>query len=103
MVSAAVFDTELKIQKALQEREGGKTEVETLAGFVDLLTDEYVIEIKHVIDWKDGVKVLIYAPYFPNRNPRIHLFGSYSQSFREFVEKSLQALGIVVTWEEGPA
>lgn len=37
-VSALIpFETEMKIQKALQAREGGQTEVETPVGFVDIL------------------------------------------------------------------
>jgi hypothetical protein len=103
MVSPAIFDSEVKVQKSLQQREGGKVEVETPVGFIDLLTNDYVIEIKHVIDWKDGVKVLAYAQYFPNRQPRIHVFGDYTESFREIVEQTLSKLGIVVTWESEPS
>ncbi len=90
------------VQIALQSREGGEREVETPTGFIDLVTDEYVIEIKHVKDWKDGAKVLIYALNFPNRKPRVHLFGGYSQSFRALVEDTLNQLNTAVTWERDP-
>jgi hypothetical protein len=103
MVSPAIFDSEVKVQKSLQQREGGKVEVETPVGFIDLLTKDYVIEIKHVIDWKDGVKVLAYAQYFPDRKPRIHIFGDYTESFREIVEQTLTKLGISSSWESDPS
>lgn len=93
------IESESMIQIALQSREGGEREVETPTGFVDLLTDEHVIEIKHVKDWKDGAKVLIYALSFPNRKPRVHLFGGYSQGFRSMVEETFKQLNIIVTWE----
>jgi hypothetical protein len=102
LVSDVLIESERMIQVALQSREGGDREVETAVGFIDLLTDEYVIEIKHVTDWKEATKVLIYALRFPNRKPRVHLFGGYAQDFRQMVEKTFAALNIVVTWEREP-
>jgi hypothetical protein len=99
-IENSIFETEFKVKQALQRREGGKTEYETLVGFADLVTDEYVIEIKHVSDWKEGLKVLAYQDQLPTRKPRIHLFGGHSQPFRELVEKTLTKLGVTVTWEE---
>lgn len=102
MSTVTVFDTEVKVQNSLQEREGGRTEVETPIGFVDLVTEEHAIEIKHVTDWKDGLKILAYNVYLSDRKPRIHLFGSYTNAFRKLVEDTLGELKIVVTWEENP-
>lgn len=102
MAGLTTFDTERQIQKRLQEREGGQTEVEAPTGLVDLVTDEYIIEIKHIIDWKDGLKVLLFTPYLPNRKPRIHLFGGYTKDVRTFIEQALERLGIVATWEQEP-
>jgi len=76
--------------------------VVTPIGFVDLVTDAHVIEIKHVIDWKDGAKVLLYAFYFPSRKPRVHLFGNYVQDVRTLVEHSFKQIGILTTWEREP-
>lgn len=95
-------ESEALIQMGLQEREGGEREVDTPAGAVDLVTDEHVIEIKHVTDWKDGVKVLVYAMYFPERKPRIHLFGGYTRQLRALVDEVMEKLGIVLTWERDP-
>jgi hypothetical protein len=69
------------IQTILQEREGGEREVESPVGFVDLLRDDYIIEVNHVKAWNDGAKVLLYAPYFGNRKPHVHLFGDIRRSF----------------------
>jgi hypothetical protein len=96
------METELKFQRILQEREGGETEVATPVGFVNLVTDAHVIEIKHVTDWQDGAKVLLYASYFPSRKPRVHLVGAYVQDVRTLVERSLNQLGILTTWEREP-
>ncbi|EGJ32334.1 MULTISPECIES: hypothetical protein [Moorena] len=96
------YEDERMIQAILQEREGGEREVESPVGYVDLLTDDYVIEVKHVKVWKDGTKVLLYAPYFPGRKPRVHLFGGYSKDFRTLVENSFETLGITTTWEREP-
>jgi hypothetical protein len=103
MTTPTVFDTEIRVQKALQEREGGETEVETPLGYIDLLTSSHVVEIKHVIDWKDGLKVLLLAKYFPDRKPRIHLFGSYATATRALVEQALGELGIETSWEQDPS
>lgn len=102
MTATNVLEDELMIQTILQEREGGEREVETPVGYVDLLTDDYVVEVKHVKVWKEGTKVLLYAAYFPNRQPRVHLFGGYTKDFRTLVETALGRLNIVITWEREP-
>lgn len=102
MAVPTAFDTEIQIQKALQSREGGEREVDTPAGLVDLVTDEWIIEIKHIIDWKDGLKVLLFTPYLPGRKPRLHLFGGYTKEVRSFIEQALERLGIIATFEQEP-
>jgi hypothetical protein len=102
MESATKPESETMIQMIMQEREGGDREVETPAGAIDLLTDTEVIEIKHVHNWKDATKVLVYHTYFPDRKPRIHLFGGYSKQTKVTVEEAFTKLGIFVTWERNP-
>lgn len=102
VTSEIVIETEQMIQVALQSREGGEREVETPVGFVDLVTDEEAIEIKHVKDWKDGAKVLLYSQFLKSKKPRVHLFGGYAAEFRELVERCYSAIGITVTWERDP-
>ncbi|SRR5579883_732327 len=102
MVMSPTIETKQKIQRILQQREGGESEVATPVGFVDLVTDAYVVEIKHIIDWKNGAKVLLYASYFPTRKPRVHLFGNYVQACRTLVEHSFDEIGILTTWDREP-
>ncbi len=52
-------------------------EVATKVGFIDLLTNNEIIEIKEGRCWKHAVgQVLMYAVEYPDRKKRIHLFGS---------------------------
>ena len=84
-------EEEKKCVLALWEIEGGRREVPIidhesylLVGIADLITDEEVIEVKNVKNWKHAVgQVFAYWYYFseyPNSVnkqliPRIHLFG----------------------------
>ncbi|MDB9375119.1 hypothetical protein [Nodularia sphaerocarpa] len=84
-------EEEKKCVLALWEIEGGKREVPIidhesylLVGIADLITDEEVIEVKNIKNWKHAVgQVFAYWYYFseyPNSVnkqliPRIHLFG----------------------------
>jgi hypothetical protein len=102
MTASALLEDESMVKLVLQEREGGETEVETPVGFVDLVTDDYVIELKHVKSWKEGTKVLLFTEYLGDRKPRIHLFGGYTKEFKSLVEAALNKLGITVTWEREP-
>jgi len=69
------FQKEKEIQLKLQKELGGKIEVETDTGFIDLLTDNEIIEIKNGKNWKEAVgQILIYSLEFPLHKKRIHLF-----------------------------
>jgi hypothetical protein len=100
VTSEVVIETERMIQLALQGREGGQREVETPAGLVDVVTDEYAIEIKHVSNWKDGAKVLFYNQFLKGKKPRVHFFGGYSSASKDLIEQCYSAVGVAVTWEE---
>jgi hypothetical protein len=63
----------LKLQ--LHKDLGGKIEVETKFGFIDLLTDIEIIEIKVGYNWKYGVgQLLAYGEFYPHHKKRLHLF-----------------------------
>lgn len=102
VTSEIVIETEQIIQVTLQSREGGEREVETSVGFIDLVTNDHAIEIKHVTDWKDGAKVLLYSQFLKSKKPRVHLFGGYTSEFRQMVERCYSALDVLVTWEREP-
>ncbi len=78
-------DREAIIQTKLHKKLGGQIEVETPVGYIDLLTDSELIEIKHVDNWKHAVGQLIcYGNYYDEHRKRLHLFGHKpSQNFTE--------------------
>lgn len=54
---------------------GGDTEVETPVGFIDVLSDTEVIEVKYYKKWKHGLgQVLAYQSFYPRLEKRLHLF-----------------------------
>lgn len=94
-----ILQGETAIVTLLQQREGGEREVMLPIGRIDLLTDEYVIEVKHIRDWLNATKVLAYQTYYPDKKARIHIYGGYNVATRELVASTLEKLGITVTWE----
>jgi hypothetical protein len=88
------------IQKQMWQKLGGKIEVPTLAGKIDLLTPLELIEIKEVNGWKCAIgQVLSYGYYYPSHQKRIHLFGSCQESYIDLVESHCNPLNIIVTLE----
>lgn len=68
-------DCEKKIQVKLLSELGGKIEVETPFGFIDLLTDTEIIEIKNGEHWKNGLgQLCAYSKFYPAHRKRLHLF-----------------------------
>ncbi len=88
---------EKEIQLRLHRELGGEIEVESSVGFIDLLTDTEIIEIKTGSCWKHAVgQVLMYALDYPKHRKRIHLFDiEPSDTIREKCDK----YDIVVTYE----
>ena len=69
------------IQKKLQKKLGGKTEVETPVGNIDLLTKSELIEIKSFDNWKHALGQLIaYSTFYPNKEKCMYLFDSSNKS-----------------------
>lgn len=72
---------EYKIQQRLHKQLGGAIEVETEAGFIDLLTNTEIIEIKCSKCWKQGVgQLLIYSHTYPNHAKVLYIFDHYSDT-----------------------
>lgn len=88
------------VRDRLQQQIGGKTEVATPIGRIDLLTDTELVEVKRAEDWKAAMgQVLAYGAFCPNHVKRLHLFGNdslYAIQAREICE----SFEIVVTFEE---
>lgn len=67
---------ERKIQEELSKKLNGKREVETECGFIDILTNTQIIEIKHISDWKHALgQLLAYSIEYPTHTKVIYLFG----------------------------
>lgn len=76
-------------------------EVKTDAGFIDLLTYTEIIEIKHIINWKQAVgQILIYSFDYPKHTKRIHLFSdSEILSPNKLIEKRCSKYDIKITYD----
>jgi len=67
---------EKEVQTELHDKLGGKIEVKTPVGRIDLLTKHKLIEIKKYDDWKNALGQLIaYSTYYPDRQKYMYLFG----------------------------
>lgn len=90
---------ERDVAQALAEREGGQCEVRTPAGNVDVLTPTYLYEVKIARQWKAALgQVLAYARAYPDRKPRLYLFGELGGMTRKAVEEHCRAAGVGVVW-----
>jgi hypothetical protein len=93
---------EQKICRHIKDELGGLTEVSTPAGRIDLLTDEEIIEIKRINDWKSALgQILVYSAFYPEHRKRIHLFGKCSELTKlPDIEAACLAFDVNVTAEE---
>jgi hypothetical protein len=66
---------EKEIQNKLKIELNAETEIKTLAGYIDLLSDDYIIEIKEFSKWKHALgQILSYAKFYPLKVKKIYLF-----------------------------
>lgn len=90
---------ERDIADALAEREGGRCEVKTPTGRIDVLTPKYLYEVKVARNWKAALgQVLAYARAYPDRKPRLYLFGERGAITKKDVEEHCRAAGVGVVW-----
>jgi hypothetical protein len=98
LVPDYTLQKEREIQLKLHKELGGKIEVETDSGFIDILTDNEIIEIKNGKNWKDAVgQILIYSLDYPKHVKRIHLFDIDEN---EDIQKKCEIYNILVTYEK---
>jgi len=89
---------ERNIQLRLQSSLGGKVEVRTLAGNIDLLTSDQIIEVKGVKEWKSALgQIIVYGKYYPSHQKRIHLFGETQTSYLELIRSHCSTSNVIVT------
>lgn len=81
----------------------GKTEVQIDVGYIDVVTDEEIIEVKRKRRWKQAIgQIQVYGLYIHNKNKRIHLIDDLSDYNDWVIEFSCNELGIKVTFEQDP-
>lgn len=86
------------IQKRLKVELGGQIEVCCDSGYIDLLIDTEIIEIKHGMNWKHAVgQLLMYSLDYPTHKKRIHLFGI---EYDEKINQNCEIYNISVTYEK---
>ena len=75
------------VRDALALKCNGKIEVECKHGFIDILSDDELIEVKHVSGYKHALgQVLAYSKSFSTRSLRIHLFGTEDELKPDLIE-----------------
>ena len=90
-------EQERQHQKVLAQMTGGKMEVQTPVGRVDIVSDQYVIEVKSVENWKGAIgQASVYCQCFPGLKPVVALFGKTSKT--ELIEHFADQLGVLVWW-----
>lgn len=87
----------------LADELGGETEVEVLNGFIDVATEDEIIEVKRKNRWKHAVgQVMVYGVYRENLDKRIHLIDDLSDCNEWLIEDACNRLGIKVSYEKDP-
>lgn len=77
-------NVESKVRDVLAARiHGSRTEIPCSAGIVDIVTPKEIIEVKRAPLWKAAMgQALAYSQDFPDKTPRVHLFGPEAEHFR---------------------
>lgn len=95
------YDREWEISNRVSIRENGLREVATPCGYIDVLTHQEVIEVKHYSKWKGAIgQALCYAQVYPGRTPRIHLYGKLTHDYRAMVLEFCRPLNLRATFEQ---
>ncbi|MFG6094368.1 hypothetical protein SPB21_03920 [Leptothoe sp. ISB3NOV94-8A] len=98
--SCKKLQVELQFSQRLAANLGGKTEYANPAGRIDVLTDEFVIEVKVAHNWKHAIgQALVYSSYFPEKIPMVCLIGESVYEYFDIAERHCEALGIVFRTE----
>ena len=93
---------EAEIRDRLCDKLGGEIEVETEYGFIDIVTDTEIIELKKATSYKHAVgQILFYSndKRFLKHNKRIHLFDITDSIDIEKISKLCNKYDIIVTTE----
>ena len=89
---------EKKVQLKIQQQIGGEIEVKVPCGYIDNLTDHFLVEVKTARRYKNAIgQVMAYGVYHPKCWKVIALY-DYEKINRKVVENVCCALDIEVWW-----
>lgn len=91
---------ETTLCKTLSADLHGEIEVKTPIGYIDIMTESEIIEVKRVRKWKWALgQILVYGLYHPDKQKRIHLFGRCKDTKLQSIKDHCAKFDIVVTWQ----
>jgi hypothetical protein len=94
---AEIIQKEKEIQARLKRELNAEIEVETPVGFIDIVSEDKIIEIKEISKWKHAVgQILCYANYI-KKTKEIYLFGE-SDIDRQIIEDNCRRFDISVVF-----
>jgi hypothetical protein len=99
-INPPAIGSEAYYQSRLAKKLGGKTEVFTPVGKIDILTKSEVIEVKVAANWKSALgQVKSYGKFYPKHRLRIHLFGKLTPSNLENIQSICADENVTLTYE----
>ena len=101
IVNSRYNQSELIIQQKLNMKFNGKCRVPNEIGFIDILTDDKIIEVKHLDNWMSAFgDILAYSTLYPNHSKCIHLFGTKNNyELLKEIEKIYSEYDVELTYE----
>lgn len=92
--------TEKDIRDRLAKELKGQVEVKTDAGYIDVLTEDEVIEVKEAKKWKAAIgQVISYGEYYKDKIKRIHLYGDVGKGNLDSALQVCRENSIKLTYE----
>ena len=91
---------EIDVQKRLEKELKGRSK-KCKAGFVDIVTQTHIVEIKCWKRYREAIgQILVYSHFYPGKQMRLHFFGiEPKQVLKTAIESTCSKLGIEVTSE----
>lgn len=88
------------VERLLETLDNPDTEVETIYGYIDILTDTEIIEVKVAKNWKHSIgQILVYSKAYPTHNKRIHLFDMSDTLDIDSIKDVCDSFDIILTYE----
>jgi hypothetical protein len=91
---------EAQVRDRLQAKLGGIAEASCICGPIDLLTDQELIEVKRIDDWKTGLgQVIAKGLEYPQHRRHLYLFGQSHGALRN-AKATGKSLDITISFEK---